>query len=530
MGDSLKHPTWWQKGVIYQIYIRSFCDSNGDGIGDLQGVISKLDYLADLGIDAIWLSPVTVSANADWGYDVMDFYDIDPDLGTLDDFDELLTAAKRRNIKVVFDFVPNHTSTKHPWFLNALTGRDAKYRNYYLWSDRVHGHRPNNWRSWFGGSAWSYHASTKQYYLHNFLPQQADLNWRNPDVKVEFDRIIKFWLDRGVDGFRIDVFNMMIKDKQLRDNPKTAKGDDLELVVFGQQPLYTTSRPGVHQILKRWRAIADSYPGHRLLLGETTMTYNVKKVATYYGEQDELELAFNFNFLRARLNASELRNVVEETEDAIRLPNWPVWSGSNHDEPARLASRWAGGDERKIRAALVALLALKGTPVLYYGDEIGLQNVYVPPWRLRDPWGKKYWPIYAGRDRGRTPMAWRHRRGAGFTDPNVRPWLPYGELAHRNVATQRAKKDSTWQFARDLIALRRKHRDLSQGGYETIATVPSVWAWRRGNTTVVVNMSKFHQEMLNIHGKVVLGSDRAREGHRVSDLLHLKPWEAVIIN
>jgi alpha-glucosidase len=545
-----KHPKevaktpWWQTGIVYQIYVRSFFDSNGDGVGDLQGVIAKLDYLQSLGIAGIWLSPVTVSGNADWGYDVVDYRNVDPALGTMADFEQLIKAAHQRQLKVLLDFVPNHTSTQHPWFQNALTSRDAKYRDYYIWADgKSWGRRPNNWRSWFGGSAWQYHRPTKQYYLHNFLPQQADLNWRNPKVQEEFDGVMRFWLDKGVDGFRIDVANMLIKDKLLRNNPKSSERDDFEIWLFGQRPTYTTSRPEVHQILKRWRKIADSYPERKLLLGETTMVYNIKDVARFYGTQDELELAFNFNFLRARFLAPELKKVVLQTENVLRLPDWPVWTNSNHDERSRFATRWAQGDERKIRCGLLILLALRGTPVMYYGDEIGLQNVYVPPWRTKDPWGKRFWPFFTGRDRGRTPMPWKLAVGAGFTGLNVKPWLPYGKLEGHNVEEQQSAGGSTLNFTKALIALRHQLPELQTGEYHQLHTVSSVWAWRRGkNILVAINMSRHHQELTGVRGEVLLDTERIESGYpskgnrgarsgnpHVDDLLHLKPWQGVII-
>lgn len=527
---STKAASWWQKGVIYQIYVRSFYDANGDGVGDLPGVIAKLDYLQTLGVDAIWLSPVTVSANADWGYDVVDYRNIDPALGTMADFERLIAAAHKRSIKVVTDFVPNHTSVKHPWFQDALTGKASQYRGYYIWADPKDGKRPNNWRSWFGGSAWQLDKASEQYYLHNFLPEQADLNWRNPELRAEFDDILRFWLDKGVDGFRVDVFNMLIKDDQLRDNPKPGTQHDAELHLLGQVPTYNVSQPGVHDVLKRWRKIIDHYPGDRLLLGETTMAYSAKQVAVYYGREDEMKLAFNFNFLRAPLTAEPLKRVVAETERAMPAPHWPVWAGSNHDEPSRLASRWAHGDTRKVRCALLMLLALRGTPVLYYGDELGLENVYVAPWRLKDPWGAKYWPAFAGRDRGRTPMPWQLSAGAGFTEREVRPWLPYGKLEGHNVAEQLADPNSILNLCQAIIALRRQESDFQVGEYKQLKTTPSLWAWQRGEGfTVVINMSNHHQEMTQLDGTIKLATNQQRNGESVDGLLHLAPWEGVIV-
>lgn len=521
---------WWQGGLIYQVYIRSFCDTNGDGVGDLPGVISKLDYLADLGVDGIWLSPVTASANADWGYDVIDYNRIDPTLGTMEDFDRLIEAATIRGMRVLMDFIPNHTSIEHPWFQDALTSKQSQYRDYYIWEDpKQDGRPPSNWRSYGGGSAWEYHAPTGQYYLHNFFRGQADLNWRNEEVRREFDQIMRFWLDRGVAGFRIDVFNMLIKDSQYRDNPKATKTDGPEIRLLGQQPRFNISQPEVHEVLKRWRATTEKYEPHALLLGESTLVYDMKDLAAFYGNHDELELALNLKFVDSEFSAPAFKAVVAEVEEAISDPDWPVWAGSNHDKP-RFPSRWADGDERKIRVGLLVLIALRGTSILYYGDEIGLQDVFVAPWRLKDPRGRRNWPVDGGRDRARSPMPWKNQVGAGFTDKDVRPWLPYGDLKTRSVEVEEQNPDSTLNFSRDLIALRRAETDLRRGNYTELSTIPSVWAWERGSSILVaINFSGFHHELTNIAGDILLGTVRAREGEAVDGILHLGPWEGVIL-
>lgn len=523
------HTPWWQKGIIYQIYVRSFYDANGDGVGDIPGITSSLDYLKELGVDGLWLTPITVSANDDWGYDVVDYYSVDPHLGTMADFENLLAEAKKRDIRIILDFVPNHTSVHHPWFQSALTGRDAKYRDYYIWAEPKPGNKPpSNWKSAFGGSAWSYHAPTRQYYLHNFLSTQAELNWRNPKVREEFDKIMRFWLDKGVGGFRVDVFNMLIKDIQYRDNPTSYEGDGLELRLLGQRPLYNTSRPETHKILKRWRKVINSYPGDRLLLGESTLLYNVHQLAEFYGNHDELELAFNLAFIHEPFRADTLRRIVEETEDAIITPDWPVWANSNHDQ-SRFATRWAHGDERKIRCGLMMLFALKGTPVVYYGDEIGMGDTFVPPWRLKDPIGKKYWPVYGGRDRARTPMQWKNQEGAGFTAEQIRPWLPYGDLG-RNVNDQSKDSASTLKFSQDLIALRRRLKDLHLGTYKTLPSTPQVWAWQRGKgIAVIINLSNRVEYMVGLSGEVLIGTDRKRDGKKLQDEFQLAPWEGIIL-
>ncbi len=521
---------WWKTAVIYQIYVRSFYDTNGDGVGDLPGVIAKLDYISELGVDAIWLSPVTKSANFDWGYDTVDYYSIDPNIGTMEDFDRLIAEAGRRDIRVIFDFIPNHTSTQHPWFLDALTGTHAEYRDFYIWrSPKRDGRPPNNWKaSNDGGSAWEYHSPTGQYYLHNFWKQQADLNWRNPLVMEEFDKIMRFWLDRGVAGFRLDVFNMLIKDAQFRDNPKSQKTDGVDIRLLHQRPLYNTSQPEVHTILKRWREIVDEYADGALLLGETNRVYDTRLLASFYGQQDELKLVFNLAFLDSPFEGHLLRDLVEKTETSLTHENWPMWTGSNHDKP-RFPTRWAKGDERKIRCALLVILALRGTPVIYYGDELGMADVFVPPWRLKDPVGRKYWPIDAGRDRSRTPMPWKNQFGAGFTREDIRPWLPYGDLRVRNVELESQQKDSTLHFTRDLIALRKRDRNLHEGTYTPVHGSENVWAWRRGTTLIAVNFSHRHHEVRDVHGKITLGTVRSREGEAVAGILHLGAWEGIIV-
>lgn len=523
-----KHP-WWHRGGIYQIYIRSFCDSNGDGIGDIPGVISKLDYIASLGVEAIWLSPVTASANADWGYDVTDYRAIDPDLGTMEDFERLIKAAAKRKLRVITDFVPNHTSTQHPWFLNAKSSKKAKYRDYYIWAEPKAGRlRPNNWRSSFGGSAWTWHPHTSQYYLHNFLPQQADLNWRNPKVAAEFDSIMRFWLDKGVAGFRIDVFNMLIKDREFRDNPKSDKLDGLEVRLLGQKPLHNTSQPEIHAILRRWRRLADSYKQPRLLLGETTLVYDSAQLASFYGHNNELELAFNFKLLQAPFSAHSLRHIVEQTEAALGPMHWPVWTMSNHDQP-RASERWAGGDERKLRLSMLMLLTLRGTPVLYYGDELGMPNSKVPRWAMKDPVGRKFWPFHPGRDRARTPMIWNHLRGKGFTHREVAPWLPFGP-DERSVASQQAGDDTTLGFTQALMRLRTQLPELQTGDYRTLAGDQHIWVWQRGEGVVIaMNLGRRTRTVAAPRGTVRLATRRTREGGLVTGDIKLGPWEGVVI-
>jgi alpha-glucosidase len=528
-GPSTEGWPWWRTGVLYQIYPRSFADSDGDGTGDLGGIIDHLDHLQWLGVDGIWLSPVTVSPNADWGYDVSDYRAIQPDLGTSEDLDRLIAEARSRGIRVLMDLVPNHTSDRHPWFLESRSATDAPRRSWYVWSEpKADGSAPNNWVSSFGGPAWTLDPRTGQYYLHNHLDEQPDLNWWDDEVRREFDDILTYWLDRGVAGFRIDVCNIIIKDALLRDNPPATDNDPPDVRLFGQRPVYNGNRPEVHDVIRRWRQLADRYPDC-VLVGETPVE-PVESLAAYYGNGgDELHLAFNFPFISAPLDEAAMRAVVESTEAALPSGAWPVWTGSNHDM-SRFASRWAGGDPDRARVALLLLLCLRGTPVLYQGDEIGLGDVVVAEEDLRDPLGVRYWPHYAGRDGMRTPMPWRDTPGGGFTEPGVRPWLPFGELGVTNVEDQRADPTSMLHLARDLIALRRDTDSLRGGDYRTLATAPGTWAWSRGEDVVVaVNMTDGTGAVDGVTGRVRIGTDRDRDGESVAGAVHLRGWEAVVV-
>ena len=519
---------WWKTGVLYQIYPRSFADASGDGQGDLRGVIEHLDHLSWLGVDGIWLSPITTSPQADWGYDVADYTGVDPDFGDLDDLDELIAGAERRGIRVLLDLVPNHTSDRHPWFLDARSGRNSAHRDWYVWADaKSDGSLPNNWRSSFGGPAWTWDEGTGQYYLHNFLPEQPDLNWWNPEVADAFDDILRFWFDRGIAGFRIDVAHALIKDRSLRDDSPALETDPPSVRRHGLRSDFSMNRPEGHDVLRRWRKIADGYDPGRLLLGETWVL-DLEALARFYGDEgNELHLALNVPFVLSSLGL-EMRAIVEATEALLPPSAWPLWNGSNHDA-GRFPTRWAGDDERKSRAALLILLSLRGTPLLYDGDEVGMRNVEVPRDRLRDPVGLRHWPEDPGRDRGRTPMPWTSGPNGGFTRPDAEPWLPVGDLA-RNVADQRDDPGSTLTLCRDLIALRRSREDLRGGDSAPVEAPDGVWAWRRGEGTVVAVNQSEHPADLDVGGAtVLLGTVPGRAGERVASSIRLGAWEAVIL-
>jgi alpha-glucosidase len=519
--------SWWRSGILYQIYPRSFADTDGDGVGDLRGVTEHLDHLAWLGIDGIWLNPITPSPNADWGYDVSDYTAVDPAYGDMKAFDELIARSTERGIRVVLDLVPNHTSDRHPWFVDARSGPHAAHRNWYVWADpRQDGSPPNNWRSVFGGPAWTLDRGTGQYHLHNFLAQQPDLNWWEEGVREAFDEILRFWFDRGVAGFRIDVANGLVKDRDLRDNPPVTDEDDPRIRALGVRSVYNMNRPEVHDVYRRWRKIADEYDPTRILLGETWIL-ELEALVRFYGEgTDELDLAVNFPFLFADFGAGT-RSVVDATEALIQPDAWPTWGGSNHDV-GRFPTRWCGDDDTKARAALLMLLTLRGTPLLYYGDEIGMTEVAITRDRILDPVGLRGWPDDPGRDPGRTPMQWTADPTGGFTGPGVDPWLPVGDPARCNVADQRGDTGSMLNLCRDLIAVRRSRPDLQTGTYATVDGPEGLWMWRRGGGTMVAVNCSDHPVDADLTGRVLVGTRRDRDGDPVGPGVRLEPWEALV--
>ena len=523
---------WWHRGVLYQVYLRSFADSDGDGVGDLEGVRRHLDHLAWLGVDALWLSPVGPSPNADWGYDVADYCDVHPDLGTLADLDRVVAEAGALGMRVILDLVPNHTSDVHPWFVQSRSSRRSPRRDWYVWADpKEDGSPPNNWVSAFGGPAWTLDEASGQYYLHNFTPEQPDLNWWSPEVRDAFDDVLRFWWDRGIAGFRIDVCHGMVKDAELRDNPPATPEDPFLHQIFGQRPVYNCNRPEVHEVLRRWRRLADSYPDPPVLLGETSVE-ELETLASFYGDgADELHLAFNFPFIEAPFAAPELAGVVARTEELLPPGAWPVWTASNHDV-SRLATRWAEGDPARVRLALLVLLTLRGTPVLYQGDEIGLPDGELRRQDLLDPVGLRYWPHYPGRDPERTPMPWDATPGGGFSPPGVTPWLPMTDPALANVADQRRDPESVLHFVRHLLAVRRASPDLHAGSYRALDAPPGMWAWRRGASTVVaVNLSA-EPARLGLDGAggtVAAATTAPRTGQAAGAELVLGPWEGVVV-
>ena len=528
---------WWKRGVIYQIYPRSFADSNGDGIGDLPGIIGRLDYLADLGVDAIWLSPIHSSPMADFGYDVSDYCEIDPVFGTLADFDSLVGEARRRGIRVVMDLVLNHTSVRHPWFLESRSSRDNPKRDWYIWRDGSGGGPPNNWQASFGGGAWEWDERTGQYYLHSFMREQPDVNWRNPEQKEAMLAAVRFWLDRGVAGFRLDVINWLVKDELYRSNPfglgPTPRPYDL------QRHLYDRNRPETHAIARELRALMDSSEG-RMLVGEVYAEPPGDPVlsASYLRPGDELHLAFDFSLLFSKWSAARFYRSIARWMEALPPGGWPCHVLSNHDQP-RSASRLARGSraeaDARARVAAVLLLTLRGTPFLYYGEELGMRDGRIRRSEIVDPIGRRYWPLNRGRDAERTPMPWSDGESAGFT--SGRPWLPV-DPEHREINVERQARDaaSLLNFYKRLIVLRRERRALTAGEWiPAVAGKGEVIAYYRvaGDERILVALN-FARSLRKLPVERpedwrVLCSTHRGAGETQSGLaLSLGPYEATI--
>ncbi|QNE31868.1 DUF3459 domain-containing protein [Sphingomonas sp. NBWT7] len=474
MSEGSLAAPWWQRGVIYQIYPRSFADSNGDGIGDLAGIEAHLDHVANLGVDAIWLSPIFPSPMADFGYDVADYTGVEAMFGDLAAFDRLLAAVHVRGLRLLLDFVPNHSSTQHPWFVESRSSRDSPKRDWYIWRDPApDGGPPNNWISDMGGPAWELDPATGQYYLHTFLKEQADLNWRNPDVAQAMTDVMRFWLDRGVDGFRIDVLWHIVKAQGLPDNP--ANPDWREGMAEKLRVLqhHSTDQPEAHAFTRGMRQLADSY-GETLLVGEIFLPRD--RLMRWYGSEAEpgVHLPFNFELIENSWNRDTLARLIADYDAAIPDHGWPNWVIGSHDAP-RIAARVG---EAQARVAAMLLLTLRGTPTLYQGDELGIGTVDIPPDRIRDPQDLRQPGMGLGRDRSRTPMAWDASPNAGFS--TAVPWLPlHPDWPMRNVAVQEQDPHSMLALYRRLLAARRAHPALSLGRMTLHDTPGDVLAYER---------------------------------------------------
>ena len=457
---------WWRDGIIYQIYPRSFADSNHDGIGDLVGIINKLDYLSDLGIDAIWLSPIFPSPDVDFGYDVANYTDIDPKFGTMADFENLVMAAKKRDIYIILDLVLNHTSNQHPWFIESKKSKENPYHDWYLWQDpKPNGDPPNNWQSVFGGSAWEFDPQVGQYYYHMFCDEQPDLNWRNPDVHKQMMDIFHFWLNKGVKGFRLDVFNVYFKDLEFKDNPS-----QIRIRAFDcQKHIYDVSQPEMFPLIQEIRTILDEYQD-TYVVGETFLA-SPTQTAAYCG-QDKLHAAFNFDFASNRWHPKRFLRSAQNWYQALADDAWPNNFLSNHDMH-RAATRYClGEDDRRAKVAGALLLTLKGTPYLYYGEEIGLRDIPIRKKSdIKDPVGQTFWPFYKGRDGCRAPMQWQNQPNAGFSSGE--PWLPvHADYPDRNVEQQMTDPNSLLNFIKIIIQIRKAEPALQRGDFQPLTEDP----------------------------------------------------------
>jgi len=501
---------WWKSAVVYQIYPRSFCDMTGNGIGDLEGIRRHLDHLQWLGVDAIWISPFFRSPMKDYGYDVSDYCDVDPLFGTLADFDRLLADAHARGLRVVIDWVPNHTSDRHPWFVASRSSRRSAKRDWYIWRDGTPDRPPNNWKGAFiDGPAWTWDHASGQWYLHFFLPEQPDLNWANPEVVAAMHATLRFWLDRGVDGFRMDVIHGLGKPAGLPDHPP-------ELAAVWR--CVVNDEPITHDYVRGIRSVIDEYPD-RLMLGEVFLL-DTARVAPYYGSGDELQLAFNFPPLFAPWNARAWRRAVDSVVSELDPRDaWPTWVLSNHDQP-RHRTRY--GTEARARAAAVLLLTLRGTPFLYAGEELGLEDAVVPEVRRLDP---------GGRDGCRAPIPWD--AGATHGWAGDRAWLPWPpEAERRNVETLARERTSILHLYRRLLTARRRSSALRLGAWRPIASPDGVLAYARERAEdrriVLVNFASSPVDA-RLEGELTVeaASDGAGEGERFRD--RLGPDQAVLL-
>jgi alpha-glucosidase len=529
--------TWWSASCFYEVYVRSFQDSNDDGVGDLNGVTSRLPYLQDLGVDAIWITPFYRSPQVDFGYDVSDHESVDPLFGTLADFDRLLSEAHRRGIRVVIDIVLNHTSDRHAWFGESRASRSSARRDWFVWRDGRDGGPPTNWESAFGGPAWTLDPRTGQWYYHCFYPEQPDLNWRNPEVEQRMLDVLGFWLDHGVDGFRLDAVNTLFEDVALRDNPLL---DEPLLTLTGvdsQRLVYTRGLPELHDTLRRVRTFVERRQPDAILISEAYVG-SAEQLTAFYGADDEMHLPFNFFLAQvAGRDAAAMRDAVERVELACD-GRWPSLVLSNHDID-RACDRFAADDDPDAVARLLAtlLLTLRGTPFIYYGEEIAMRTD--PPASIdevRDPVGRRFWPGYKGRDGVRRPMQWSRAKAAGFTSGT--PWLGLSrDSTERHVERQSADPGSVLSFYRSLLRLRRTNPALRSGRFEAVESTNGVLAYVRthGDQRVIVVLN-FTNEVRDVTvsqltpgATILLGSDRHAGEHAAGRPLRLQPLESVVL-
>jgi alpha-glucosidase len=533
MAGRLRPPPtwhWWQTAAIYQIYPRSFQDSNSDGTGDIRGIISRLEHFTELGVDTLWLSPVFPSPMADFGYDIADYTNIDPLFGTIHDFDELLTRCHSSGLRVLLDLVPNHTSDRHPWFVESRSSATSLKRDWYIWRDPAPGGEPpNNWISQFGGSGWEHDDRSGQYYYHSFLKEQPDLNWHNLKVRDAIYEVMRFWLSRGVDGFRADAIWYLLKDPGFRDNPPNPNYHEGEPPHHALIPLHTADLPGIHEVINEMRRVVDEF-SERVLLGEIYLP--IERIMAYYGRDlDGTHFPFNFSLLETEWAARTIAHLIQEYEGALPSGAWPNWVLGNHDRP-RIATR-VGSEQAKVAAML--LLTLRGTPTIYYGDEIGLENVPIAPAQVQDPFEKNVPGLGLGRDGFRTPMQWDATQNAGFS--LGRPWLPLSDdFESRNVCWLRRDHASIFNLHCRLLAIRRLRLSLSVGTYEPIAATGDLLVFIRRyqeeRTFVALNLGAqplavcFSAE--RFHGRILVSTLGDREGEIFDCDVDLRPNEGIM--
>jgi alpha-glucosidase len=517
---------WWRGAVIYQIYPRSFSDSNGDGIGDLPGITARLPYIASLGVDAIWLCPFYVSPQKDFGYDVADYFAVDPAYGTLEHFDALVARAHDLGLKVILDQVWSHTSNEHPWFKASRAHKDGAYADWYVWADPApDGTPPNNWLSVFGGSAWTWEPRRRQYYLHHFLSSQPQLNLRNERVLAALGRVARFWLKRGVDGFRVDVIWLLIKDEALRDNPPNPGYQPEQAEIHRYLQVHSADQPEVHGVITEMRRTLDEFDD-RVLIGEIYLP--LERLVAYYGQNlSGAHLPFNFQLLSTAWNARDIARLIEEYEAALPAGGWPNWVLGNHDQK-RIAARV--GDEQA-RIAAMLLLTLRGTPTMYYGDELGIGAVEIPQESIRDSWALNEPGLGLGRDPARTPMQWDGRANAGFSE--TVPWLPLAETA-ANVDALKADERSMLTLYRRLLEIRRQYAAIEIGAYQPLGAEHDVLFYRRSLETqeiiVALNFSAEERTLVlppSVPGLKMLISTYLDREETAPDL-SLRPHEGIV--
>lgn len=520
---------WWKTGIVYQIYPRSFQDADGDGVGDLAGIVGRLDHLVDLGVDAVWLSPIFVSPMRDFGYDIADYRAIDPVFGTMADFDGLLDAVHARGLKLILDLVPNHTSDQHAWFREARTSKTSPKRDWYIWRDPApDGGPPNNWQSEFGGSAWAFDEATSQYWYHAFLAEQPDLNWRNPDVRRAVADVMRFWLDKGVDGFRIDVLWHLLKDDQFRDNPENPYWREGDAPTARLIPLYTTDLPEMEEIVRELRRVVAAYDD-RVLIGEIYLPHD--RLVRYYGHDLQgIHLPFNFALIDAPWHARHIDKLVADYEASVPSGGWPNWVLGNHDKP-RIATR-VGADQ--VRVAAMLLLTLRGTPTIYYGEEIGMEMGEIDDAVALDPFARRVPGHGLGRDGSRTPMQWDDGPKAGFTDGE--PWLPIPKR-RSSVSAQAGDEGSVLHLYRRLIALRRAHPALAVGAYRPLFAEGDLLLYARElgeeHFLIALNLGPdpvaASLESLGVSGVVRASTAADRDGERVEGSLDLRGHDGLVV-